>query len=113
MQLFMVSSIADWLSASRTSSCHWIVPKRSNNSKLTPCDVTLITGNVRVRRLHPLVRTGSLPLPLHQQNRATTQPRHPTPPQPVEPIQASEQTASSLKRKGNAAASRASAITAA
>jgi len=32
MQLYMVSSIRDLLSASRISSCHWITPKHSNNS---------------------------------------------------------------------------------
>src|SRR5882724_9477802 len=33
MRLFMVSSIEDLLSTSRTSSCHWIAPKCSNNSR--------------------------------------------------------------------------------
>ena len=35
MQHFMVSSIGDSLSASRTSSCHWIAPTHSNSSRST------------------------------------------------------------------------------
>ena len=35
-QLYMVSSIRDWLSTSKTSSCHWTDPKCSNNSRPTP-----------------------------------------------------------------------------
>src|SRR5882724_9345191 len=71
----------------------------------------LIIGNTKARRPHPLVRTGSLPLPLHQQNWATTRLRHLMPPWPVGPTQALEQMASSPKKSGNAATSTASVTT--
>src|SRR5882724_8617639 len=59
---------------------------------------------------HPLVRTGSPPLPLHQQNQAATRPCHLMQPRPVAPTQASGWMASSHKRNGSAATSRATAI---